>query len=135
MLAKIGEGADDEIGTDRARWRDACAGAVYPDARDAKLLRLFDIPLEVVTNHPGLVRCGGELRERHLIDSLVGFAESDLTFNENHVEQRFEPEPFDLLPLHLGGAVRHQRQPASTIAQPGEHRYRAGKQDGPVVAA
>lgn len=94
---------------------------VDPDAVNALALRLGHVPLQIVAHHPGVVRRNRELAERALVDTRIGLAESDLTLDENQVEEGREPKAVDLAPLQVRTAIGEQRQAAATRPQP-RHR-------------
>ena len=60
---------------------------VNPNAEDSKPLWLRHVPFEVVTDHPGIRGCNGHFVERLLIHTGIRFAESELTLDQNQIEQ------------------------------------------------
>jgi len=94
---------------------------VDPDAVDALALRLGHVPLQIVAHHPRVVRRNRKLVERSHIYTRIGFAESDLAFDENQVEEAGQPKSVDLVPLQVRTAIGEQRQTAATRPQP-RHR-------------
>src|SRR4030095_9063242 len=119
-LAQIGEPPDDSI---RLHWmsgRQAPAPDIDPDPIDALSLRLSDVPLEIVTDHPGIGGGDAERIERTGIHPGIRLAEPDFTLDENRMKQICQPESCDLASLHRGTAIREQREPTPARPQPSD---------------
>jgi hypothetical protein len=135
MIAELDQAPDDESGRDGACGRYTRSGPVDPDTGEAKLLGLFNVPLQIVTDHPGFTRRHRQPGQRHLVDALVGFPEAQLSFDQDQVEQWLQPEPRNLLALHIRGTIGDQRQSTPPFPQPRQHWDCAGKQHRSFVTA
>jgi hypothetical protein len=88
-------------------------------------VRARDVPREAVADHDRILGWNVERRERCLEDARIGFSESDLGRDDRDIERRRERRMGELLALHVGRAVGHQRE-AMVARQIAHHRFGLG---------
>ena len=98
-----------------------------PDRLDAEPLGSHDLPLKVVTDHPGFARANSEHSHRVPTGPLLGLAEAVFGLDLYVIESVFEGEPLDLGALRLRRAVGDQRQLDAQLLQPVERLVRVGE--------
>ena len=88
-----------------------------PDRVNAKPLRCYHFPFQVVADHPRLVRLDAEDRQSVAVGAFFGFAETVFAFDLDVVEAVGQLKALDLGALRLRGTVGDQRQFDTRVAQ------------------
>jgi hypothetical protein len=133
QIAQLGEPPDNSIRLHGMPCWQASASEVDPDPVDALSLRLRDVPLEIIANHPGVTRGNTQRIKRSRVHTRVGFTEPELTLDENQIEQIGQAESIDFIPLHVAAAVGQQRQATTARPQPCDGINRIRKRLQPSV--
>jgi hypothetical protein len=99
--------------------------AVEPDRAKAGGVRARDIASEAIADHDRIRWCEVERRQRCFEDATVGLPDVDLSGDDRGLEQRRECGVRELLALHVGRAVGHERKPV-VARQIIDHRLGVG---------
>src|SRR5207244_207949 len=84
---------------------------IDPDRANARGPRARDIASQRVADHDRLWGARAEPVERDLEDARVGLRETDLAGDDDRGEVARERRALELLALHVGCSVGHEREP------------------------